>query len=190
MGGYGGTCAPPYNSNRQPRSQRTEHNSNDRNHGIFVQTLKETKNTDLYWMEMAIEEARLAGEDVPVGCVIVRDDQVLARGHNQKEKTQDVTDHAEIMAIRQASAALKSWRLDGTVLYTTLEPCPMCAEAIMQARVSRLVFGAYDINSGAVGSKFNLFVPGRPYPIPEVTGGLLLERCQSLIVDFFRQCRK
>lgn len=139
---------------------------------------------------MAIDEAGRADGDVPVGCVLVRDDQLLVRGHNQKEKTQDVTDHAEIVVIRQASAAQKSWRLDGTVLYTTLEPCPMCAEAIMQARVSRLVFGAYDINSGAVVSKFNLFVPGRPYPVPTVTGGLLEEQCRTLLVEFFRRARK
>ncbi len=141
---------------------------------------------------MALKEAHLAeeSEDVPVGCVIVRDEKILASGHNQKEKSLDPTDHAEIIAIRKAASTLKSWRLDGTTLYTTLEPCPMCAEAIMQTRISRLVFGAYDIQSGAVGSKFNLFLPGRPYPVPEVTGGILQEQCQGLLVNFFRQRRK
>ncbi len=139
---------------------------------------------------MALAEARSSGEDVPVGCVIVRDNELIARGYNQKELNQDPTEHAEIVAIRKACAMQKSWRLDGYTLYTTLEPCPMCAEVIIQARVSRLVFGAYDANSGAVGSKFNLFVPDRPYPIPEVSGGILLEECRELLVNFFRQRRK
>ncbi len=138
---------------------------------------------------MALSEARSAGEDVPVGCVIVCDGQLLARGYNQKEKNQDPTEHAEIVAIRKACASRKSWRLDGITLYTTLEPCPMCAETIIQARVSRLVFGAFDIQSGAVGSKFNLFIPGRPYPIPEIKSGVLLEPCQQLLLNFFREKR-
>jgi tRNA(adenine34) deaminase len=141
-------------------------------------------------MEMALHEAHLCGDDVPVGCVLVRDNILIAKGNNQKEKTQDPTDHAEIVVIRQACSMQKSWRLDGTTLYTTLEPCPICAETIMQSRVSRLVFGAYDPNSGAVGSKFNLFIAGRPYPIPQVTGGIMQEQCQSLLQVFFRQRRK
>jgi len=141
-------------------------------------------------MQMALDEAGLAGEDVPVGCVLVRENELLAKGHNQKEKTQDPTDHAEIVAIRQLCAKQNSWRLDGVTLYTTLEPCPICAETIMQARVSRLVFGAYDPNSGAVGSKFNLFMPARPYPIPQLTGGIMQKECQELLQSFFRQRRK
>lgn len=153
-------------------------------------TLQDRDHTDLYWMEQALKEAQLTTDDVPVGCVIVREGKMLARGHNEKEQSQDPTDHAELVAIRKASGALKTWRLAGTTLYTTLEPCPMCAEAIMQTRVSRLVFGAYDINSGAVGSKFNLFLPGRPYPVPEVTGGILQAECQALLINFFRQRRQ
>jgi tRNA(adenine34) deaminase len=141
-------------------------------------------------MEMALHEAGLSGEDVPVGCVLIRNNELIAKGNNQKEKTQDPTDHAEIVVIRQACAMQKSWRLDGTTIYTTLEPCPICAETIMQARVSRVVFGAYDLLSGAVGSKFNLFVPGRPYPIPQVTGGIMQEQCQEILQTFFRQRRK
>lgn len=146
--------------------------------------------SDLYWMKLAIEQALLTNEDVPVGCVIVQDGKILASGYNEKENSQDPTDHAEIIAIRKASSILKSWRLNGSILYTTLEPCPMCAEAIMQTRISRLVFGAYDIQSGAVGSKFNLFIPDRPYPVPEITGGVLKDECQSLLVNFFRTRRK
>jgi tRNA(adenine34) deaminase len=152
--------------------------------------LNNEKFSDIYWMEMALQEANSSGEDVPVGAILVRDNQVIAKGYNEKEKTQDPTDHAEIVAIRRACAAQKSWRLDGTTLYTTLEPCPICAETIMQARVSRLVFGAYDAHSGAVGSKFNLFIPGRPYPIPQVIGGILQEECQELLKTFFRLRRK
>jgi tRNA(adenine34) deaminase len=150
---------------------------------IMVEHLQ---SSDQYWMELALNEARQAEFDVPVGCVIVRDDMLFASGHNEKEHSQDPTDHAEIIAIRKASSLQKSWRLDGCSIYTTLEPCPMCAEAIMQTRISRLVFGAYDIQSGAVGSKFNLFVPDRPYPVPEVTSGILKEQCQELLVNFFR----
>lgn len=139
-------------------------------------------------MTIAIAEAKLAGVegDVPVGCVLVKENVILAQGHNIKEQTQDPTDHAEIVVIRKATAAQKSWRLNDCTLYTTLEPCPMCAEVIIQARVSRLVFGAYDPKSGAIGSMVNLFIPGRIYPIPEVTAGIAEEECKKLLVNFFR----
>jgi tRNA(adenine34) deaminase len=141
-------------------------------------------------MKQALAEAELSGDDVPVGCLIVRDQKVVGRGHNQKERTHDPTDHAEIVAIRAAANKLGTWRLNGTTIYTTLEPCPMCAEAIIQARVSRLIFGAYDIQSGACGSAFNLFVSGRIYPIPEVLGGISEEPCKKLLIDFFRKKEK
>src|SRR6202042_953180 len=99
--------------------------------------------------------------DVPVGCIIVMNDQIIARGHNQKEELGDPTAHAEILAVRRAAEALGNWRLNRTTIYSTLEPCPMCAEAIIQARVAKLVFGAYDPKSGAAGSMFNLFCQGR-----------------------------
>jgi tRNA(adenine34) deaminase len=153
-------------------------------------SLDSKKYSDLYWMEMALSEAALSGDDVPVGALLIRGEEILAKAHNQKEKSQDPTDHAEIIVIRQACAAQNNWRLDGTTLYTTLEPCPICAETIMQSRVSRLVFGAYDANSGAVGSKFNLFVTGRPYPIPQVSSGIMQEECQELLQAFFRVRRK
>jgi tRNA(adenine34) deaminase len=143
-------------------------------------------NRDHHWMALAIAEAKRAEPDVPVGSVLIRDNVLLAQGHNQKEQSQDPTDHAEIVVLRRASEKLKTWRLEGTTLYTTLEPCPMCAEAIIQARVSRLVYGAYDPRSGALGSAFNLFVAGRPYPIPEVVGGVGEEECKSLLIEFFR----
>lgn len=141
---------------------------------------------DEKWMAMALEEAFQSGNDVPVGCVIVQDESVLASTHNQREKSNDPTAHAEILAIRAAARRLGDWRLAGTTLYTTLEPCPMCAEAILQARVSRVVFGAYDSKSGALGSVFNLYCDGRIYPLPEVVGGIMEAPCQNVLVEFFR----
>jgi tRNA(adenine34) deaminase len=143
--------------------------------------------TDREWMREALIEAEKVNSDVPVGAVVVMAGKIIGRGHNLREKTGDPTAHAEIVAIREAAGSLKSWRLTGTELYTTLEPCPMCAEALLQARVSRLVFGAYDPRSGAAGSAFNLFTKGRIYPLPEILGGICEDECQKLLVEFFRQ---
>ncbi|CAM6003836.1 unnamed protein product [Sphagnum balticum] len=137
-------------------------------------------------MTIAIEQARACVGDVPVGAVLTLDGEQIAAAHNRKELSLDPTDHAEIIVIRESTKKLGKWRLDGATLYTTLEPCPMCAEAIIQSRVSKLVFGAYDPRSGAAGSVFNLFVSGRPYPIPEMIGGMKEEDCQSLLKEFFR----
>lgn len=136
-------------------------------------------------MSIALQEASQSGDDVPVGCVIVLDSQIIGRGHNERESTGDPTAHAEIVAIRQAAKQSGSWRLSGATLYTTLEPCPMCAEAIIQSRLARVVFGAYDNVSGALGSKFNLFCAGRIYPIPEVLAGVEEERCRKTLVEYF-----
>lgn len=145
-------------------------------------------------MNTALEEARLTltneSGDIPVGCLIIKDDQVIAKAHNEKELTNDPTAHAEILAIRRAAVALKSWRLRGCLLITTLEPCPMCTEAIIQSRVSTLVFGAYDIRSGACGSAFNLFGNDRIYPIPEIIGGIEEDQCQQLLNGFFKTVRE
>jgi tRNA(adenine34) deaminase len=137
-------------------------------------------------MGAALEEALQSGEDVPVGCVLVRDDKILSSAHNLREKTKDPTAHAEIVAIRAATKKLDNWRLEGVTLYTTLEPCPMCAEAILQSRVARVVFGAYDPKSGALGSAFNLYCKGRIYPLPEVIGGIMENQCQTVLKEFFR----
>ena len=139
------------------------------------------------WMQAAIEQAIQSGPDVPVGCVIVKDKKIIAAGYNQREAMKDPTAHAEIVAIKKAASIIGDWRLLNTVLYTTLEPCPMCAETIIQSRVSTVVFGAYDAYSGAAGSKFNLFCEGRIYPIPEVIGGISELECQKLLTDFFKQ---
>lgn len=142
---------------------------------------------DLNWMSAALRQARKCSIDVPVGSVVVKDGVIVGNGFNRREVDGDPAGHAELIALRQAAQALGTWRLHGCIVYTTLEPCPMCAEAIIQSRVWRLVFGAYDPMSGACGSAFNLFVPGRIFPIPEVIGGLREEDCKSLLVDFFRQ---
>lgn len=141
------------------------------------------------YMELALQEAELSGADVPVGCIIIQEDNVIARGHNQRERNLDPTAHAEIVAIRQAAQALQNWRLERTTLYCTLEPCPMCAEAIIQSRVGKVVFGAYDAIAGAAGSAFNLFVPGRALPIPEIVGGILEDRCREALLVFFQEKR-
>lgn len=144
---------------------------------------------DLHFMELAVAEARDCGDDVPVGCVIVHQGNVIAIGANQRERAQDPCGHAEIVAMRKASEHLGRWRLHECTLYCTLEPCPMCAEAILQARVSRVVFGAFDHVYGALGSAFNLFAPGRPFPLPEVTGGVMEEECRVMIKEFFKRRR-
>ena len=141
---------------------------------------------DNKWMGAALEAALQSGEDVPVGCVLVKDGKLLSSAHNLREQTNDPTAHAEIVAIREASRLLNSWRLEGVTLYTTLEPCPMCAEAILQSRIAKVIFGAYDPRSGALGSVFNLFCEGRMYPIPEVIGGIMENQCQTVLKDFFR----
>lgn len=156
-----------------------------------------TTQDDQYWMSQALDLARgaitLDPDDVPVGALIVQsqgDRQVfISSGTNKKQKELDASAHAEIVALRLAGQALDSWRLQDTTLYTTLEPCPMCAEAILQARVSRVVFGAYDQVSGALGSAFNLYTK-RIYPIPEVVGGIMEQECAEVLREIFAKRRE
>jgi tRNA(adenine34) deaminase len=145
--------------------------------------------TDHAWFAQAISEAKASGNDVPVGAIVVHDGKIIGRGHNEREEKCDPTAHAEIVALRKAAQKLGTWRLDGSILYTTLEPCAMCAEAIIQARVARLVFGAYDPLSGACGSAFNLFVQGRLYPLPEIFAGVRSDECKQMLVQFFQNRR-
>ena len=114
---------------------------------------------DEKYMRQAYKEALKAKEidEVPIGCVIVKDDKIIARGYNKKERNNDVTSHAEINAIRKACKKMNSWRLVDCTLYVTLEPCSMCAGAIYQSRIKRVVFGAYDLKQGALGSALNLY---------------------------------
>ena len=132
-------------------------------------------------------EAGLAGE-VPVGCVIVRDGQIVGRGRNRREEKHSTLSHAETEAIAQANAALHSWRLEDCALYVTLEPCPMCAGAILNARIPKVYFGARDRAMGACGGVLNLFMEDFPHR-PALVGGILEEECRAVLGEFFRQLR-
>jgi tRNA(adenine34) deaminase len=142
---------------------------------------------DEYFMRLAIREAQAALEhdDVPIGAVVVHDGEVIGAAHNERELRQDPTAHAELIALREASRALGSWRVLDAVLYVTLEPCAMCAGAIVLARVPRLVYGATDPKAGAAGSVLNVLDQPRLNHRPVVAGGLLAEECAALLADFF-----
>lgn len=146
---------------------------------------------DLEYMQLALERARLAPAlgEVPIGAVLVCDGQVLAEVHNFREAWQDPTAHAEVVAIREAASRLGTWRLTGATLYVTVEPCSMCTGAIIQSRISRLVFGAKDPKAGACGSVFNLPDERRLNHRVEVVGGILEQESQELIQAFFRRLR-
>ena len=143
-------------------------------------------------MQLALVEARRAIEvkEVPVGAVIVHGQQVIAAAHNQRETLADPTAHAEMIAITQAASALKDWRLSGCTLFVTLEPCPMCAGAILQARIPKVVFGALDPKAGSVTSLYQLLEDRRLNHTASVTGGVLAEECGRLLSDFFRSQRR
>ena len=146
---------------------------------------------DLEYMQLALEQARLAPArgEVPIGAVLVLDGQVLAQVHNFREVWQDPTAHAEVVAIREAATRLGTWRLTGTTLYVTVEPCSMCAGAIIQSRVSRLVFGARDPKAGACGSVFNLPDERRLNHRVQVIGGVMERESQELLQAFFKRLR-
>lgn len=142
-----------------------------------------------YWMAVALEIARKEEAEVPVGAIIVRDNELLVSAVNKIEESNDSTAHAEILAIREASKVTSSWRLNNCTLYTTLEPCAMCMGAIINSRMSKLVFGAYDLNAGACVSAINLIhVLGREKQI-EVTGGVLEIETGELLKTFFKSKR-
>lgn len=141
------------------------------------------------FMLKAIELAKDSGADVPVGCVIVKDGEIIAFGKNEREKTNKISAHAEIIAIEKAEQKLGSWKLDECEMYVTLEPCPMCAGAIVQARIKTLFFGAYDMNYGAFGSKVDM-VQVMNAKTPKVFGGIMERECREVITDFFGLVRK
>ena len=143
------------------------------------------------WMRAALEVAQgcATSGDVPVGAAIVKGDDVLATGGNRREADRDPTAHAEIVAIRAAARAVGSWRLDGCTLYVTLEPCAMCAGAMVLARLDRVVFGAADPKAGFAGSLGNLLQDPRLNHRPELTGGVLADECGDLLRAFFRERR-
>jgi tRNA(adenine34) deaminase len=146
---------------------------------------------DEHFMRLAIREAELALEhsDVPIGAVVVRDGEVIGAGRNERELRADPTAHAEILALREAARSMESWRLLDCVLYVTLEPCAMCAGAIVLARLPRVIFGTADPKAGAAGSVLNVLAEPRLNHRPEVSGGLLEAECAALLSDFFGQRR-
>ena len=147
--------------------------------------------TDEAAIELALEQARQAAAagEVPVGAVVIVDGQVLAARHNEREAANDPTAHAEILALRDAAAAVGDWRLSGATLATTLEPCPMCAGAVLAARVPRVVFGAYDPKAGATATLYNLLVDPRFNHSAEVVGGVREAECGALLSEFFGSYR-
>jgi tRNA(adenine34) deaminase len=144
------------------------------------------------YMKIALEEAQIAmdEDEVPVGAVIVHDNRVIARAHNQREQLHDPTAHAEMIAITQAAESLQSWRLDNCTLYVTLEPCPMCAGAILQARIPTVVYGATDPKAGAVQTLFHMLDDQRLNHQCEVIGDVLAEPCSRILSEFFQQQRR
>ena len=153
--------------------------------GVFL-------NEQEYFMNEALKQAKKAYSklEVPVGAVIVKNGKIIARAYNQKETKFDTTKHAEIVAIQKASNKLKSWRLIDCDMYVTLEPCPMCAGAIIQSRIRTVYYGVRDEKTGAVGSVLNLFDDYKFNHTPRFTSGILENECKKLLQDFFKSLRK
>lgn len=147
--------------------------------------------TDEEYMRIAIDLAREAGaiDEVPVGALVVRDGEIIATAYNTRESSKCATHHAEILAIEGACKKLGGWRLPGVTLYVTMEPCPMCAGAIINARIPRVVYGTRDIRFGAFGSLINLAEAGLNHK-PEITGGVLEEQTRQMLSDYFKAKRK
>ncbi|MGG0187661.1 tRNA adenosine(34) deaminase TadA [Bacillus rhizoplanae] len=147
---------------------------------------------DIYFMKLAIEEAKKAEEiqEVPIGAVVVVDDEVVSRAYNLRETEQRSIAHAELLAIDDACKKLGTWRLENATLYVTLEPCPMCAGAIVLSRVKRVVYGASDPKGGCAGTLMNLLTEERFNHQSEVVAGVLEEECGALLTNFFRELRK
>jgi len=147
---------------------------------------------DEYWMEFAFKEAERAFDEgeIPVGAVIIRKNSIIGKGHNMRESLNDPTAHAEIIAITSAASTIESWRLDDCTIYVTLEPCPMCTGAIINARIPRVVFGAYDEKAGMCGSVDNLCDMNLLNHRAVVKGGVMEEKCQSIMNVFFKKVRE
>ena len=141
-----------------------------------------------HFMRLALQEAEraLAEDEVPIGAVIVHEERVIASAHNQREQLRDPTAHAEMIAITQAAQSMESWRLDDCILYVTLEPCPMCAGAIIQARIPWVVYGAADPKAGAVHTLYQLLADPRLNHRCQTVSGVLAERCGAVLSEFFR----
>ncbi|MEG1847555.1 MAG: tRNA adenosine(34) deaminase TadA [Lachnospiraceae bacterium] len=154
--------------------------------------MKKYENTDEKYMQAALQQARKARDlkEVPIGCVIVYEDKIIARGYNRRNTDKNTLAHAEIRAIDKASKKLGDWRLEGCTLYVTLEPCQMCAGAIVQARIPRVVMGSMNAKAGCAGSVLNLLeMPAFNHQV-EVTRGVLQEECSEIITSFFKILRQ
>ena len=147
-------------------------------------------NFEKYMLE-ALKEAEIAAseDEVPIGCVIVKDDVIIARGHNRRDKTNNPLGHAEMLAIKKASEVLKDWQLVGTELYVTIEPCLMCAGAIIQSRIKKVIYGAPDFKGGAFGGSINVLDAKNINHRPEVINGVLEDKCSQIIKDYFKSKR-
>jgi tRNA(adenine34) deaminase len=150
-----------------------------------------TDKEDKHFMKLAIQQAQIAEEnaDVPIGALVVHKGNIIGRAYNQREQLQDPTAHAEIIALTQAAAALENWHLNGCTIYVTLEPCPMCAGALVLARMDRLVYGCDDPKAGACKSLYNIVQDKRLNHRLQVTSGVLAAECTSLLRNFFRRRR-
>lgn len=148
--------------------------------------------SDEEYMEIAYEEALkgLSFDEVPVGAIIVKDGKIIGRGHNSRERDCDISGHAEIMAIKEAEETLGNWRLDGTALYVTLEPCLMCAGAILQARIHKVVISSLDVKDGAILSHYYVYDSPSIHERPLIYQGVLKEKCDLLLKNFFQGKRK
>ena len=146
---------------------------------------------DQHFMRMAIEAARVAEDngDVPIGAVIAHQSRIVANAYNQRQQLQDPTAHAEIIALTQAAAALESWRLHGCTIYVTLEPCTMCAGALVNSRIDRLVYGCKDTKAGACGSLYNIVQDQRLNHYIEVTSEVMSDECGAILSEFFQRRR-
>lgn len=146
---------------------------------------------DIFFMKQALKEARksFSLDEVPVGCVLVVNQKIIARAHNAVEKNNCVTSHAEIICIQKASKILRNWRLTDAVLYSTLEPCLMCAGAILLSRIKKLVWGASDLRIGVSGSWINVFKQNYPFHSLEIVSGVLKENSEKMMKDFFKKRR-
>ncbi len=146
---------------------------------------------DEKYIKEAIREAKLAAldDEVPIGCIIVKNGEIIARAHNQRDKTNNPLGHAETLAIKKASEVLNDWQLVGCDLYVTIEPCLMCAGAIIQSRINRVIYGAPDIKGGAFGSSLNVLDAKNINHRPEIIGGILADECSQIIKDYFKSKR-
>ena len=145
-------------------------------------------NKDTIYMKEALKEAEIAAfeDEVPIGCVIVKDDQIISRAHNMRDKTNNPVGHAEILAIKKASEILNDWQLVNCTIYVTIEPCIMCAGAIIQSRITKVVYGATDNKGGAFGGSINVLEATNINHRPEVINGVLEEECSSIIKNYFK----